>query len=431
VERLSGLSTAAAAPARGYANWVLFLLLLAYVLNFVDRQVLAIVGLEVKAEMGLSDTQLGLLLGPYFALSFTLAGFVIARIADVASRRNVLVAGLAAWSLLTAACGVARSFAQLATLRFAVAVGEAAGTPPSHSILSDYFPPQRRATAMAVYGLGIYVGTGFGFAGGGLLLEWFDWRTAFVAAGLAGLPVALLIVATVREPARGGGVAGARATAPPLRRVLPEVFATRAFRWLMAAAACQAFLGYAVLSWGATYLRRVFEMTPGEAGVWFGGIAAVAGGLGSLGGGVLADRLARRDPRWYAWLSALVSLAAFPFAAVFALAEERAIALAAFAPFYLLNNLYVASLWTLVQGLVAPGLRATASATQLAVTNLVGYGVGPALVGFANDALAPSLGAGAIRWSLLGAAIVGAASAMFFWQCGRTLREDLNGPDFG
>jgi hypothetical protein len=146
---------------------------------------------------------------------------------------------------------------------------------------------------------------------------------------------------------------------------------------------------------------------------------------------VLADRLARRDPRWYAWLSALVSLAAFPFAAVFALAEERAIALAAFAPFYLLNNLYVASLWTLVQGLVAPGLRATASATQLAVTNLVGYGVGPALVGFANDALAPSLGAGAIRWSLLGAAIVGAASAMFFWQCGRTLREDLNGPDFG
>jgi predicted MFS family arabinose efflux permease len=422
---MNELGAAAAAPSRAYANWVLFLLLLAYVLNFVDRQVLAIVGLEVKAEMGLSDTQLGLLLGPYFALSFTLAGLVVARIADVASRRNVLALGLVAWSLFTAACGAARSFGQLAALRFAVALGEAAGTPPSHSMISDYFPAQRRATAMAVYGLGIYVGTGFGFAGGGLLLEWFDWRTAFVVAGLAGLPVALLIVATVREPMRGGG-AGARA-APPLKRLLPEVFATRAFRWLMAAAACQAFLGYAVLSWGATYLRRVFEMTPGEAGVWFGGIAAVAGGIGSLGGGVLADRLARRDPRWYAWLSALVSLAAFPFAAAFALAESRAIALLAFAPFYFVNNLYLGSLWTLVQGLVAPGLRATASATQLAVTNIVGYGVGPALVGFANDALAPSLGAGAIRWSLLGAAVVGAASALFFWQCGRTLREDLNG----
>jgi MFS family permease len=404
---------------------VLFLLLVAYVLNFVDRQVLAIVGLEVKQEMRLSDTQLGLLLGPYFALSFTLAGFVIARIADVASRRNVLVVGLVAWSLLTAGCGLARSFWQLAALRFAVAVGEAAGTPPSHSMISDYFPPARRATALSVYGLGIYVGTGFGFAGGGLLLEWFDWRTAFFVAGLAGLPVALVILLSVREPVRGASEAGARTEAPPLRRLLPEVFATRAFRWLMAAAACQAFLGYAVLSWGATYLRRVFEMTPGEAGLAFGGIAALAGGIGSLGGGLLADRLARRDPRWYAWLSALVSLAAFPFAVGFAFAPERGAALLAFAPFYLLNNLYVASLWTLVQGLVAPGLRATASATQLAVTNVVGYGVGPALVGFANDALAPSLGDDAIRWSLLGAALVGAASAFFFWECARTLREDL------
>jgi predicted MFS family arabinose efflux permease len=263
-----------------------------------------------------------------------------------------------------------------------------------------------------------------------LLLEWFDWRTAFYVAGFAGLPVALLILVTVREPARGaeGGAlaaAGRAAAAPPLARVLPEVFATRAFRWLMAAAACQAFLGYAVLTWGAIYLRRVFEMAPGETGLWFGGIAAVAGGIGSLGGGVLADRLARRDPRWYAWLSALVSLAAFPFAALFVLAAERHTALLAFAPFYLLNNLYVASLWTLVQGLVAPGLRATASATQLAVTNVVGYGIGPVLVGTLNDALAPSLGAGAIRWSLLAAAVVGAASAGVFWQCARTLREDL------
>ena len=197
----------AAAPSRAYANWVLFLLLLAYILNFVDRQVLAIVSPEVKQEMGLSDTELGWLLGPAFALSFTLAGFVIARIADVASRRNVLVAGLAAWSLLTAACGLARGFWPLFSLRFGVAVGEAAGTPPSHSMISDYFPPARRATALSVYGLGIYVGTGFGFAGGGLLLEWFDWRTAFFVAGLAGLPVALLILFTVREPVRGARTA--------------------------------------------------------------------------------------------------------------------------------------------------------------------------------------------------------------------------------
>jgi MFS family permease len=425
MERLSGPSFEPA-PSPGYARWVLFLLLLAYILNFVDRQVLAIVALDVKQEMGLSDTELGWLLGPAFALSFTLAGFVIARIADVASRRNVLVVGLAAWSLLTGACGLARGFWTLFSLRFGVAVGEAAGTPPSHSMISDYFPPARRATAMAVYGLGIYVGTGFGFAGGGLLLEWFDWRTAFFAAGIAGLPVALAIAVTVREPVRGASDAGARTAAPPLARVLPEIFATRAFRSLMLAAACQAFLGYAVLSWGATYLRRVFAMSAGEAGVAFGGIAAAAGSIGVLGGGLLADRLARRDTRWYAWLSALVSVAAFPFAVIFVLAPDRDTALLAFAPFYLLNNLYVASLWVMVQGLVAPGLRASASATQLAVTNLVGYGVGPALVGFANDQLAPRFGDGAIRWSLLGAALVGLASAVFFLQCARTLREDLS-----
>jgi predicted MFS family arabinose efflux permease len=417
------------AASPGYARWVLFLLLLAYILNFVDRQVLAIVALDVKEEMGLTDGQLGWLLGPAFAISFTLAGLVIARVADVSSRRNVLLLGLAAWSLLTAACGLARGFWSLFTLRFGVAIGEAAGTPPSHSMISDYFPPARRATAMAVYGLGIYFGTGFGFAGGGLLLEWFDWRTAFFVAGLAGLPVALLIALTVREPARGATEAAARSAAPPLRRVLPEIFATSAFRWLMAGAACQAFLGYAVLSWSATYLRRVFEMSAGEAGLAFGGIAAVAGGVGVLGGGVLTDRLARRDVRWYAWLSGGASLAALPFAAVFALAEGQTLALVAFAPFYVLNNLWVPALWTLVQGLVAPGLRATASAVQLSITNIVGYGVGPALVGYANDALAPRFGDDAIRWSLLGAALVGAASALFFWLCARTLREDLRGGD--
>jgi MFS family permease len=357
---------------------------------------------------------------------------VIARIADTSSRRNVLVIGLAAWSLLTAGCGLAKSFVQLAALRFAVAIGEAAGTPPSHSMISDYFPPARRATAFAIYGLGLYVGTGFGFAGGGLLLEWFDWRTAFFVAGLAGLPVALLILLTVREPVRGLGASGASggggdspAAAPPLRRVLPEVFATRAFRWLMAGTAFQAFLGYAVLSWGAVFLRRVFALSPGEAGLAFGGIAAVAGGLGSLGGGLLVDRLARRDARWYAWLPGVTSLAAFPFALAFVLAESRGTALAAFAPFYLLNNLWVAPMWTLVQSLVAPGLRATASATQLAISNVVGYGLGPPLIGLANDRLAAAYGDEAIRWSLLGAAIIGAASAVFFWQCARTLREDL------
>ena len=406
--------------ARPYA--VLTALTVAYVLNFVDRQVLAIVAHDVKQELALSDTQLGLLLGPAFAICFTLSGFVLARIADISSRRTVLALGLAAWSLFTAGCGLARSYLQLAVLRFAVGIGEAAGTPPSHSLIADYFPPEQRGRAFSIYGLGIYIGTAFGFAGGGLVAQWLDWRTAFLAAGLAGLPVALWIALGVREPVRSTHPASAP---PRLLDVLPAMFGRPTFRWLMLAAACQAFVGYAVLSWGALFLRRIFALSVGEAGVAFGLIAGVCGGAGALLGGALVDRLARRDARWYAWLSAAVSLAAFPACAAFALAPGLALALSAFAVFYFVNNMYLASLWTLVQGLVAPGLRATASATQLAVTNLVGYGLGPTLVGWLNDALAAQHGEGAIRYSLLACACVGALSAPFFWRCARSVREDL------
>jgi predicted MFS family arabinose efflux permease len=406
--------------ARPYA--VLTALTLAYVLNFVDRQVLSIVAVSVKQELGLSDTQLGLLLGPAFAVCFTLSGFVLARIADLSSRRTVLALGLAAWSLFTAGCGLARSYAQLAVLRFAVAIGEAAGTPPSHSLISDYFPPAQRGRAFSIYGLGIYIGTALGFAGGGLIAQHFDWRTAFLVAGVAGLPLALWIGFAVREPVRAAGHAGA---APRLLDVLPAIFGRSTFRWLMLAAACQAFVGYAVLSWGALFLIRVFAMSVGDAGVAFGLIAGACGGAGALLGGALVDRLARRDARWYAWLSAAVSLAAFPACVGFAFAPALTLSLVAFALFYFVNNMYLASLWTLVQGLVAPGVRATASATQLAITNLVGYGLGPALVGWMNDALAARYGADAIRYSLLLCACAGPLAALFFWRCARNVREDL------
>jgi MFS family permease len=409
-------------PSRGYATWVLALLSLAYVLNFVDRQVLAIVAGDVKAELGLSDFQLGLLLGPAFVVCFTLSGFLLAHLADTRSRKWVLTAGLTAWSLLTAACGAAGSFWQLATLRFGVGVGEAAGAPPSQSMLSDYFGPSQRARALSVFGLGIYVGTMLGFAGGGVIAEWFDWRTAFVVAGLEGLPLAAVIALSVREPARAESAGAARV---PLAAMMRVLVGQRTYRRLMAAAACQAFIGFAALSWSALFLQRVFAMSKAEAGVSFGLIAGLAGGAGSLVGGALADRLGARDPRWYAWLSAAVSLAAAPFFAAFAQAPSAALALGCFGVFYFLNNIYVPSLWTLVQTLVPPRLRATSSATQLAITNLFGYGVSSMAVGALNDALAPRFADEAMRWTLLLPAAVGALSGPLFWRCAASVREDL------
>jgi predicted MFS family arabinose efflux permease len=412
----------AAQPSRGVSLWVLALLSLAYVLNFVDRQVLAIVAGDVKAELGLSDFQLGLLLGPAFVVCFTLSGFLLAHLADTRSRKWVLTLGLGVWSLLTAACGMAASFGQLAALRFGVGVGEAAGAPPSQSMLSDYFAPAQRARALSVFGLGIYFGTALGFAGGGVIAEWFDWRTAFVVAGSAGIPLALLIALTVREPERSKPPTAASAPFAEMMRVLAR---QRTYRRLMAAAACQAFIGFAALSWSALFLQRVFAMSKAEAGVSFGLIAGIAGGAGSLLGGALADRLSSRDPRWYAWISAAVSLAAAPFFAAFARAESAALGLTCFGAFYLLNNIYVPSLWTLVQTLVPARLRATSSATQLAITNVFGYGVSSMAVGALNDALAPSFGDGALRWTLLLPAAIGALSGPLFWRCAATVRQDL------
>ncbi|HVH05860.1 MAG TPA: MFS transporter [Myxococcota bacterium] len=322
---------------------------------------------------------------------------------------------------------MAGSFAQLALARFGVGIGEAAGTPPSHSLISDYFPPERRATALAVYGMGIYFGVMFGFLAGGMIRDAFDWRTAFLVCGAPGIPLALLVYFTVREPVRGASEGrAAPAAPPPLRETLRFLFRRRAFVLLTLAACCQATTGYAILTWGAPFLGRVHHLTGTQIGLTFGIIAGIGGAIGIMAGGALADRLARRDPRWHAWLSAIVSLAAFPFAIPFYLAADTRVALASFAVFYLVNNMYVGSLWSLAQGLVPVRVRALASATLLTVLNIVGQGLAPLLTGALTDALTPSYGIEAIRYSLLVTAVIGACAAPLFVLCARTLREDLD-----
>jgi MFS family permease len=412
-------------PSTGYSWFVLIVLLLAYILNFVDRQVLSLVAEDVKADMGLTDSQLGWLLGPAFVLFYTIAGLPLARLADRTSRKNVVAVGLAVWSGMTALCGAAMNFPQLLLARFGVGIGEAAGTPPSHSLISDYFPPERRATAMGIYGWGIFFGTGFGFALGGILLETFSWRAAFYIAGAVGIPVALVLGLTVREPPPGVSDGAVETETPAMGEVVRTLFARASFPMLMVAASCQAFLGYTVLTWGATFLRRCLELSGKDAGIQFGLAAAISGAIGVTLGGLLADRLSRRDPRWYLWLSAAGSVLALPFALGFAWAETSFWAIAFFCPFYLLNNIYVSSLWTLVQNLVTPRMRSMAAATQLTVLNIVGLGAGPLVAGYVSEVLEPQYGNDGLRVALTIAAVVGSIAAIFFLLAGRTLREDL------
>ncbi len=417
-------------PSRARARFALAVLFIVYVFNFIDRQILSILIGPIQNELGVSDTAMGLLSGFTFAIFYTLAGIPIARLSDRGSRSRVIAVSLSLWSLMTAATGFAQSFWQLALARIGVGVGEAGGSPPSHSLISDYFPPEKRATALALYANGIYVGAGLAYLLGGWVVTRFDWRTAYFAIGLAGLPLALLVRAAVREVPRGlwesrAGALPARPAPPGFGAAVRELFAKPSFGWLVAAACCQSIAGYGILNWGAEFLARVHGLSRLEIGTWMGPIILVGGCAGVSFGGWLADRLGARDPRWFLRLPAVVAVAALPFAALFLLLPGPIAALAAFAPYYAVSNMYVGPLWSTAQNLARPELRATASALLLFILNLIGLGLGPLAVGAANDLLAPAYGAGAIRWSLLAVVLTGGLASVLYWIGSRHLPADL------
>jgi MFS family permease len=411
-------------PSPAYARYVLGLLFVVYVFNFIDRQVLAILIGPIQEELGISDAWMGTLAGFAFAVFYTLAGIPIARLADTRSRTAVITFSLTLWSLMTAASGLARNFVHLALARVAVGVGEAGGTPPSHSLLSDYFRPERRATALALYGNGIYVGSGLGYMAGGWIVMHFDWRTAFLVTGLAGLPLALLVRLTVRELPRGssealpGGqhpVAAADAESAGFAHTFRYLFSQPAFLWLVVGACFQAVAGYGILIWGGEFFARVHSWDRAQIGMGLGATVMFAGCAGVSLGGMLADRLGARDPAWYMRLPAVVCLVGVPFGVGFVLLGSPGAALASFVPFYFVVNMYVGPLWSTTQTLARPDMRATASALLLFILNMVGLGAGPFVVGVLNDVLAPSQGGEAIRTSLLIIVALGALAAPFFW----------------
>jgi predicted MFS family arabinose efflux permease len=409
-----------------YSSYVLALLFVVYVFNFIDRQVLAILLESIKQDLGVSDTAMGFLSGFAFALFYTFAGIPIARWADRGSRRSIIALGLGVWSAMTAASGLARNFTQLALARVGVGIGEAAGSPPAHSLISDYFPPERRATALSIYATGVYIGAMLAYLGGGLMVRYFDWRTAFFVVGLPGIPLALLVRFTIRELPRGfSETRSAEVRASSFGEVVRFLLARRSFVYIVSGAACAALSGYAILAWGPAFLARVHGMESIRIGTWLGLSIGIAGSLGAYAGGVIADRLGARDQRWYMFLSAIVNAAAVPFAAGFLLVENTVLALVSFIPFYMLANMYIGPMLSMTQGLVHLRMRATASAILLFILNIVGLGAGPFLVGFLNDRLAADFGAEAIRYSLLSVALMGLVAGLLFWRASRTLLEDL------
>jgi predicted MFS family arabinose efflux permease len=410
----------------GYSNYVLGVLFLVYVINFIDRQVLSVFIGPIKEEFGVSDTAMGLLVGFAFALFYTVAGIPIARWADRGNRRTIIAIGLAVWSPMTVASGLARNFAQLALARVGVGVGEAAGTPPAHSLISDYFPPNRRATALGIYSWGVYIGSAIAYLGGGYLRANFDWRVAFIALGAPGLLFALVVRFTVREPLRGRSedVSGAVASSS-FGETLRHLLSCRSWIYLVVGCSFLSIIGYGILMWGFEFFGRVHGMSPIDIGLWMALIVGLGGSIGTYAGGRAADALGARDASWYMRMPAIANLIALPLAIFFLLADRSGTAMAFFFPFYVLSNVYVPAMHAINQNLAKLRMRATAAAILLFIVNIVGAGAGPFIVGLLNDLYAPRFGDEAIRYSLLTITSTGLLGSLFFYLSSRHLVADL------
>ena len=412
----------------GYRYYVLAVLTLVYTFNFIDRQLLVILQEPIKAELGLSDTQLGLLTGFAFAVFYVVCGIPIARWADKGVRRSIIALALTVWSLMTAVSGFTQNFVQLLLARMGVGVGEAGGSPPAHSMISDIFSPKFRATALSIYSIGIYIGILVGFALGGWIAEFFGWRLAFLVVGLPGVALALVLRFTVAEPVRGWseGASGTVAPAPPLGEVLRLLWSRRSFRFLATAASIQAFIIYGIGNWLPSFFLRTYDISIGELGTWLALASGIGGGAGSFFGGWVTDRLGVKDARWYLWMPAILVMTVVPVLYVFLTFKAVYLGLFLTAPFYFLTAAYLGPVLAVSHSLVGQRMRALTSAVLFFVINLIGMGLGPLSVGLLSDTLAAAGNAAPLGPALL---TVGASAVILavlnYVLAAKTLREDL------
>ncbi|MDG1390169.1 MAG: MFS transporter [Halioglobus sp.] len=409
------------------AYYALGMLTLVYAFNFIDRQLLAILQESIKADLSLSDSQLGLLTGFAFAIFYVTAGIPIARWADHANRRNIVAGSLFIWSFMTALSGMVQNYTQLVLARIGVGIGEAGGSPPSHSMISDIFPPNRRATALGFYSTGVSFGILFGFLFGGWLNEYFGWRTAFLVVGIPGVFLSGLIMLTLREPTRGLiEQKTVTAESVPLKKVIQTLWESRTFRHLSLAASLNAFSGYSTASWTASFMIRSHEMSTGELGTWLAIIIGLCGAIGVFFGGMAADWLSPRDKRWYMWLPAISGFIAVPFMVAVYLADTPYLALSMMLIPGLLHQVYLGNTLATTHNLVGLKMRATSSAILFFILNIIGLGCGPFLVGVLSDQLSASHGADSLRLAML--YLLPAVmfwSACHFYFASKHLRKDL------
>jgi MFS family permease len=419
----------------GYGRYVLALLTICYVANTVDRsQVLAASLQAIKREFNATDAQLGLLSGLPFALFYSFLGIPIAAWADRSSRRNVLAWACAIWSAATAACGAAVNFGTLFGARVFTAIGEAGGSPPSHSLISDYFPKRTRATAFSVYALAVPIGTAIGAAIGGWGTQHLGWRYTFYLVGFPGIALALLVRATVVEPPRGyadfGGHAPPRAKAPGLLEVWAYMFRRPSFVHLSLASGLHSVMWYGAGAFNNPFFQRSHAMTAAQAGYWIS-LFSIVGGVGTFTGGSLADWLSRgrNDRRWYLWVPAIGTFLCVPLQFLAYLAPDTSIVLPVFGAMTFMASVFFGPSFAMTQAISPLRMRSVATSLLLLVQTVIGQGIGPWLTGYVSDALHASAGAASLRYSLVIVGLVNVWAAFHYFIGARSLREDLEGTE--
>lgn len=394
--------------SEGYKRLVLALLVTAYTFNFIDRTIIASIGQAIKVDLKITDTQLGLLGGLYFALLYTFLGIPLARFAERFSRVNIISGAIVIWSAFTALCGTAGSFATLAFYRFGVGVGEAGLSPPAHSLISDYYEPKKRASALSVYSFGIPLGSMIGAVMGGYLAQNFSWRVAFFLVGIPGVLIAIAIKLLIKEPPRGHSEPDPHPTlaedvtpdepakpAPTLAQEFKEmgaVIKTLFGVWpvlnVVLGVTLVSFAGYGGGQFVQPYFIRAFHLSYAQVGLMVGLIGGVSQGVGTIAGGFLTDRLSKFGTRWQALVPAIGITLAFPFVVGIYTASTPTIA----AYFLLLPGLfsytYLGPSFGIVQNMVPTHRRATATAVLFFFLNLIALGGGPPITGLVIDHLA-------------------------------------------
>lgn len=419
-------SATSSPPSNAVRNYTLAVIVLIYASSHVDRQIVSILAESIKQDLLLSDSQLGFLIGLSFALFYATLGIPIAILADRYSRRNIIAISVIVWSGMTALSGLAANFFQLALARIGVGIGEAGSSPPSHSMIADLYPLEKRGAAMGVYAAGINLGVLIGFLVGGFIDEWYGWRMAFFIVGVPGIFLGLLMFFTVREPMR---------SSPPKplpKNLFKEVWNTfvlmmsiPSLRHIVIGCTLVVFVGYGTTYWNGVFFRRLHGLSPSETGVLLALIGGIIGGVGTFFGGWLADRLAQRDQRAYVWLTAAVKILIAPFVAWFYFETDTRIAayLLAFIAFF--GGFYLSVSFAMTQTLLPPASRALGAAILLFCINIIGLGLGPFVVGILSDFFSAEHGADGLRYALVIVTLLNIWGSYHYYLAGRSLRADL------